>query len=80
MAFVNAGSGLTYTYTSLASNTDDLAFSNVDCTTFSYTPTPDAAGFDAAVKCVRVNPKGIFATSGGTPFPAFQVQFRVRVN
>ena len=80
VAFVNSSSGLTYTYTSLSSTTDDVAFSNIDCTTFTYTPVPDGAGFDSAVRCIRVNPKGIFATSGGAPFPSFQLQFRVRVN
>ncbi len=79
VAFINMASGLTYTYTSLSSTTDDLAFSNIDCTTFNYTPVPDGAGFDAAVKCIRVNPQGIFA-NGGAPAPSFQLQFRVRVN
>ena len=79
VSFTNQGSGLTYTYVSLSSTTDDLAFSNVDCVTFTYTPVADAAGFDAAVKCLRLNPKGVFANNVSTP-PAFTFQFRVRVN
>jgi hypothetical protein len=72
-------SGLTYSYTSLASTTDDIAFSNNNGVSFAYTPVADANGFDAAVTHIRVSPKGIFAGSAGAGSPSFTVSFRVQV-
>jgi hypothetical protein len=80
--FVNGStaSGLTYTFTSLASGADDIAFSNTGCSPFTlYTPVPDVNGFDAAVTCIRVNPKGVFAAASGGNNPSFELRFRVRV-
>jgi uncharacterized repeat protein (TIGR01451 family) len=46
---------------------------------FDYTPQPDANGFDAAVRAVRITPGGVMkAASGGNP--SFKVQLRIRVN
>lgn len=76
VAFINGSpvSGLSYTFTSLASATDDVSFSNDGGTTFTYTPTLGVNGVDGAVTHLRINPKGTFnATS------SFQLRFRVRV-
>jgi uncharacterized repeat protein (TIGR01451 family) len=67
-------SGLTYTFTSLASAGDDVSFSNDGGATFTYAPTPNANGVDTAVTHIRINPKGTF-----NPNTNFQVVFRVRV-
>lgn len=83
IAFVNGtpSSGLTYTFTSLANLADDLSFSNTGCLPFTnYTPVPDINGFDAAVTCIRINPKGVFAAASGGNNPSFEARFRVRVN
>ena len=83
IAFVNGtpSSGLTYTFTSLANGADDVSFSNTGCTPFTnYTPVPDVNGFDAAVTCIRINPKGVFAAASGGNNPNFEARFRVRVN
>ena len=83
IVFVNGtpSSGLTYTFTSLASVADDVSFSNTGCSPFTnYTPVPDVNGFDAAVTCIRVNPKGVFAAASGGNNPNFEARFRVRVN
>ncbi len=56
-------SGLTYTYTSLTDSSDDLAFSNDNGVTFSYSPVQDADGCDAAITNFRLNPSGAFAVS-----------------
>jgi uncharacterized repeat protein (TIGR01451 family) len=72
-------SSLTYTYTSLASTTDNVDFSNNGGTTYTYTPVPDGSGFDANVTNIRVSPQGVFAAAGGGN-PYFTVSFRVRVN
>jgi uncharacterized repeat protein (TIGR01451 family) len=57
----------------------DLRFSNLAAapTNFAactYTPT---AGFDANIKHICINPKGVF--SSGTPAPNITVQFRTRI-
>ena len=51
-------SGLTYTFTSLASTTDDVDFSNDGGSTWSYTPVPGASQVDANVTHMRIRPKG----------------------
>jgi len=71
-------SGLTYTFTSLASNTDTLEFSNNGGTTWTYTPSANANGTDPAVTHFRVAPTGAFAANTGTA-PSFTIQFRMRV-
>jgi hypothetical protein len=74
-AVFNAGtSGLSYTYTNLASATDNIEFSNNNGTSWTYTPVPDAAGFDAAVTNVRMRPTG--AMAAGTNF-SFRLRYRV---
>jgi hypothetical protein len=74
-------SGLTYTFTSLASTTDDVAFSNNGGTTWTYTPVPNANGVDPNVTNLRINPKGVFAgdPTAGAPSPSFTAGFRVRI-
>jgi fimbrial isopeptide formation D2 family protein len=56
-------SGLTYTFTSLASATDDVDFSNDGGATWSYVPTPNAEGADPAVNRIRIRPKGAMAAN-----------------
>jgi len=45
---------------------------------FSYTPVPDANGFDVAVTGIRIAPTGTMNGTGGGN-PSFTVRFRVRV-
>ncbi len=82
IAFVDGtpSSGLTYTFSGLGSAADDVSFSNTACSSFNYTPVPDVNGFDAAVNCIRINPKGVFAGASGGSNPSFEARFRVRVN
>jgi uncharacterized repeat protein (TIGR01451 family) len=74
-------SGLTYTFTSLASTTDDMEFSNDDGASYTYDPGPDADadGFNAAVTHFRVKLKGVFNAASGGNNPSFEVKFKVRV-
>jgi hypothetical protein len=72
-------SSLTYTFTSLASATDDVDFSKDGGTTWTYTPVPNGAGCDPAVTHLRVRPRGAFAQDTGTPDPSFTLRFRVCV-
>ncbi|MBI9074017.1 MAG: DUF11 domain-containing protein [Desulfatibacillum sp.] len=71
--------GLTYTFTSLASTTDDLDFSQYTTgTDFSYVPVGDAEGFDDVVRRLRVNPKNSFSAAG-VDNPYCTIYFKVRV-
>ena len=74
VAFTALTSGLTYTFTSLASATDDVSFSSDGGATYSYAPTPNANGVDPAVTHIRINPKGTFNAASSC-----QLQLRVRV-
>jgi hypothetical protein len=71
-------SGLTYTYSGLASGTDDLSFSSDGGLSYAYAPVPDADGYDSAVTHLRIAPKGIFAGSIGSGDPDFSVAFRAK--
>jgi len=73
-------SGLNYTFTSPASNTDDISFSNNGGATFNYTPSPDANGVDTNVTDIRVSPQGQFLAVSGLGSPSFTVKFRVIVD
>lgn len=46
---------------------------------WGYTPSPDATGCDAAIRHVRISPRGTMAASGGSGNPYFEVAFRVKV-
>lgn len=72
-------SGLAYSYSSLASTTDNLAFSNDGGASFGYTPVPDPDGFDSAVTHIRVSPTGLFAGASGSGSPSFTISYRVKV-
>jgi hypothetical protein len=72
-------SALTYTFTSLASATDDLEFSKDAGVTWTYTPVPNGAGCDPLVTHLRVRPRGTFAADSATPDPSFTLRFRVCV-
>ena len=72
-------SGLSYTFTSLDSSTDDVEFSNDGGSTWTYTPVDSGDGTDPGVTDIRVNPKGIFAGSSGGGDPSFQVLFKAVV-
>jgi uncharacterized repeat protein (TIGR01451 family) len=75
--FINGSpvSGLTFNYAS------NVTYSNTagGGPPYTYTPVPDATGFDANVKGIRIAPTGTMNGTGGGN-PSFTVQFRVRVN
>jgi len=71
-------SGLGFNYGGLSDLTDDVEFST-DGVNFNYIPIPDADGFDAAVRFVRITPSGAFnGASVATP-ALFDLRIRVRV-
>ena len=73
-----AVSGLSYTFTSLASTTDDIDFST-DGISYAYVPVADAEGFDPMVRFVRVNPAGSFGGLNGTTARTFSLRLRIRI-
>lgn len=74
IAFGAGGSGLTYSFASLASTADDISFSNNGGASWTYVPVADANGVDANVTHVRINPKGSMA-----PGSSFTINLRARV-
>jgi hypothetical protein len=65
-------SGLTYSFTSLSSTSDGIEFSNG--TSWAYIPVPDANGYDANVRAIRIKPVTNFKAGG-----SFTVRFRVKL-
>ncbi len=74
-AFTPGSSGLTYTFTSLASTTDNIEFSNNGGTTWTYTPVANFNGVDPLVTTVRIRPQGIMAASSSF---AIRLRYRIR--
>jgi hypothetical protein len=76
VVFINGtpASGLTFNYAT------NVSYSSTGpAGPFTYTPVPDANGFDAAVRAVRIAPGGTMNGTGGGN-PSFTIQLRVRVN
>jgi len=76
VVFVNGTtpSGLTYTYAT------NVTYSSTGAAgPFTYTPVPDANGFDANVRAIRVAPAGTMSAASGGNNPSFTVQFRVQI-
>jgi trimeric autotransporter adhesin len=76
VVFVNGAtpSGLTYNFAT------NVSFSSVgDTGPWTYTPVPDADGFDPAVRALRISPTGTMGAAGSGN-PSFTIQFRVRIN
>ena len=75
VVFVNGTtpSGLTYNYAA------NVSYSSTGSAPFTYTPSPDPNGFDAAVRAIRIQPTGVMAGTG-SPSPSFTIQFRIRIN
>ena len=69
-------SNLSWTFSSLASLTDDVDFSNDGGLTWTYVPTPP---YDSAVNRIRLNPKGVMAAASGGNNPFIELKFRVRI-
>lgn len=76
VVFVNGAtsSGLTFTYAT------NVSYSSTGASgPWTYTPVPDASGFDPAVRAVRIAPSGVMSAAGSGN-PSFTIQFRVRIN
>jgi len=66
-------SGLTFNYAS------HVTYSSTGASgPWTYAPSPDADGFDAAVRAIKISPAGVMSAVGGGS-PSFTIQFRVRI-
>lgn len=67
--------GLTY------SDVTDVTYSSTagGGAPFTYTPIPDAAGYDSAVTGVRVNPTGVFNGASGGINPSFSLSLKMKI-
>jgi uncharacterized repeat protein (TIGR01451 family) len=72
-------SGVMYSFGGLSNIFDCLSFSNDGGATYTYTPVPDANGFDSQVTGIKVTPTGTFNAASGGNNPSFSLQFKVRV-
>jgi len=72
-------SGLSYNFSSLASTSDNLEFSNDSDVSYNYSPTANAEGVDGSVTNIRVTPQGKLLAPSGSGAPSFTIKFRVKV-
>ena len=68
-------SALTYSFAGLASLSDDIEFSNNGGASWTYVPSPNAAGVDPAVTHLRIRPKG--AMAGNSSF-SLQLRYLIK--
>ena len=73
-----AASGLSYSFGGLADLGDDVDFST-DGLNWNHVPSPDADGFDATVRHIRIRPGGSFQGSSTPPPTQFDLRIRVKV-
>ena len=76
VVFVNGAtpSGLIFNYAT------NVSYSSTGASgPWTYTPVPDANGFDPAVRAVRIAPGGTMSAAGAGN-PSFTMQFRIRIN
>ena len=71
--------GLALSFTALNNGADGLDFSNDNGTTWTYSPTADVNGVDAAVTNLRIKPTGSFAGASAAGQPSCIWTFRTRV-
>jgi len=77
VVFIDGSPASGLIYTGLGS---DIAYaSSGPPYAYTYTPVPDAQGFDPNVTALRINPKGIFNGGMNGSNPQFTLQFRVRL-
>jgi len=80
VAFIDGAtpSGLSLAFTSLGSTTDDIEFSSVGGSPYTYIPVP-VGDYDSNVTDLRLLLKGTFAASDGINHPSFTIMFKVRL-
>jgi len=72
-------SGLVYSFESLTSPSDNLAFSRDGGLTYDYYPVPDSNGLDLNVTNILINPQGFFWGADGMSYPNCSFRFMVQL-
>lgn len=67
--------GLTYSYATAVT----YSIAGGGGAPFTYTPVPDAAGYDAAVTGVQITPAGVFNGASGGNNPSFSLSLRMKI-
>lgn len=67
--------GLTYSYAAAVT----YSIAGGGGAPFTYTPVPDAAGYDAAVTGVQITPAGFFNGASGGNNPSFSLSLRMKI-
>jgi hypothetical protein len=75
VSFSAGASGLTYSYASLASTSDNVDFSSNGGVSWTYTPVTGGDGTDPNVTNIRLRPQGTMAASS-----TFSFRFRYKIN
>lgn len=76
----NPNSGLSFQFSALNSDSDNIEFSNNNGQTFDYSPSPDSEGIDKKITHFRINLRGIFrAPTAGESANQFSIKFRVQL-
>ena len=57
-----------------------VEYSNNGGASYSYTPVPDADGFDDAVNAIRITMNGTMASFATAGAPSFELRLAARVN
>jgi uncharacterized repeat protein (TIGR01451 family) len=70
------GSGLSFSYAANVSYSRQAGGGPP----YTYTPVPDASGFDPVVTGLRVAPAGALLPNSAGGAPGFSIRFRVRLN
>lgn len=67
--------GLTYSYATAVT----YSIAGGGGAPFTYTPVPDAAGYDAAVTGVQITPTGFFNGASGGSNPWFSLALKMKI-
>jgi hypothetical protein len=75
----NAISGLSYDFSRLDSETDDLSFSDDNGNNFDYIPTADDEGYDSNVTHIQLVFPGSMKPKYDQGTPIFTLEYQVKV-
>lgn len=75
----NNTSGLSYSFTSLNSNTDNLSFSNNNGANYNYIPTADNEGYDSNVTHIKLIFTGSMKPKYDSGIPEFNIEYQIKV-
>jgi hypothetical protein len=75
----NDVSGLSYNFSSLNSQSDNLSFSNNNGTSYDYIPVADSEGYDSNITHIRLTFTGIIKPVFDQGTPQFNIEYQVKI-